>query len=131
MTLHQVEFLVEGNLLPLTIGKLCISENLILEKVWREGLEFRLSHEPTDYAIAYVGVDTPEKGNPFPAALDNLDFFLLIYSLVSGQPVTRTMGVGTTLDDITSLGSKRVGFSSFEKITVLHSHITDKGVMLK
>jgi len=120
LVLHQVEFLIEGNLLPPTIGKLCVSEKLILEKVWRGGYESRLSHEPDDYAIAYVGVDTQEESNYFPAARDYLDFFILIYSLVSGQPVTSMMGIGTTLDDMTSLGTKRVGWPSFEKIHVLN-----------
>jgi len=116
--LHQVEFLIEGYLLPPTIGRLCVSEELTLESVWRAGSEYRLSHEPVYYAIAYVGVASPKESNYFPAARDYLDFFLLIYSLVSGQPVTSMMGVGTTLDDITSLGTKRVGWSSFEKIHV-------------
>lgn len=118
MMLHQIEFLIEGYLLPPTIGKLCVSEKLILEKVWRGGYEYRLSHEPADYAIAYVGVVAQKESNYFPAARDYLDFFLLTYSLVSGQPVTSMMGIGTTLDDITSLGTKRFGFSSFEKIIV-------------
>ena len=119
MMLHQVEFLIEGYLLPGTIGRLRVSEKLMLEQVWRMGLESRLSHEPSDYAIAYVGVATPKEANYFFAARDYLDFFLLIYSLVSGQPVTATMGIGTTLDDINSLGAKRVGWPSFEKIHVL------------
>lgn len=119
MMLHQVEFLVEGYLLPLTIGRLRVSEKLILEQVWRRGRESRLSHEPSDYAIAYVGVATPKEANYFPIAGDYLDFFLLIYSLVSGQAVTVTMGAGTTLDDLNSLGAKRIGWPSFEKIHVL------------
>ena len=125
MMLHQVEFLIEGYLLPPTIGRLRVSEKLILEKVWRGGSESKLSHEPADYAIAYVGVTTPKEANPFPIAGDYLDFFLLIYSLVSGQPVVTTMGIGTTLDDMSNLGAKRIGFPSFEKIHVLGEHKDD------
>jgi len=91
--LHPVEFLVEGYLLPPTIGRLRVSEKLMLEQVWRRGRESRFSHEQTHYTIAYVGVATPKEANPFPIAGDYLDFFLLIYSLVSGQPVTTTMGI--------------------------------------
>ena len=116
--LHQVEFLVEGYLLPPTIGRLRVSEKLMLEQVWRRGRESRFSHEQTHYTIAYVGVATPKEANYFPIAGDYLDFFLLIYSLVSGQPVTTTMGIGITLDDMSSLGAKRIGFPSFEKIYV-------------
>lgn len=119
MLLHQVEFLIEGYLLPPTIERLRVSEKLILEQVSRTGRESRLSHEPAHYAIAYVGVATPKEANYFPIAADYLDFFLLLYSLVSGQAVTLTMGIGTTLDDISSLGAKRVTFPSFEKIHVL------------
>ena len=119
MMLHQIEFLIEGYLLPPTIGRLRVSEKLMLEKVWRRGSEFRLSHEPADYAIAYVGVATPKEANYFLIARDYLDFFLLIYSLVSGQPVTQTIGIGTTLDDMSSLGAERIGFPNFERIHVL------------
>lgn len=125
MLLHQVEFLIEGYLLPLTIGELRVSDKLILERVWRSGRESRLSHEPADYAIAYVGVATPKETNYFPIAGDYLDFFLLLYSLVSGQAVTLTMGGGTTLDDMNSLGAKRITFAGFEKIHVLGEHKDD------
>jgi len=111
--------------MPPTIGKLCVSENLILEKVWRGGYESRLTHEPADYAIAYVGVDTREEPNYFPAARDYLDFFFLIYSVVSGQPVTSMMGIGTTLEDTASLGTRRVGWPGFEKIHVLDEREDD------
>ena len=116
--MHQVEFLIEGYLLPPTIGRLSISEDLILESVWRTGNESRLNHEPTSYAIAYVGVAAPEKSNYFPTARDHLEFFLLIYSLISGQPVTSMMGIGTTLNNIASLGTRRFTWPSFEKIHV-------------
>jgi len=123
--LHQVEFLIEGYLLPPTIGRLGVSEELILESVWRAGSESRLSHEPSDYAIAYVGVVAPEESNYFRSASDYLDFFLLIYSLVSDQSVTSMMGIGTTLDGMTFLGTRRVGWSGFEKIHVLNEREDD------
>lgn len=122
MVLHQVEFLIEGFLLPPTLGELRVSERLILEMVWRKDFESRLPHEPAHYTIAYVGVVAPEDANYFPIAVDYLDFFLLIYSLISGHPVTTTMGIGTTLDNINSLSAKRVSFPNFEKIHVLGEH---------
>lgn len=126
MITHQIEFLTEGNLLPPTLGRLYVSEELILEKVWRAGSENRLSHEPFDYAIAYVGVTTSkESENQFLVAMNYLDFFLLIYSLVSGVPVTSMVGVGIPLDDMSSLGTKRVGWSSFEKIYVVDEREDD------
>jgi len=122
MLLHQVEFLIEGYLLPPTIGRLQVSETLILEQVSRSGIEPTFSYDSTSFSKAYVGVSTPKEANPFLVARDYLDFFLLIYVLVSGQPVTTRMGVGTTLDDMSSLGTKRMGFPSFEKVHVLGEH---------
>lgn len=125
MLIHQVEFLIEGFLLPPTIGRLQISENLVLEQVYRKGSETILAHESRFYTIAYVGVRTPKKANPFRIAGDYLDFFLLIYSLTSGQPLTALTGIGTTLDDMGSLGNRRIGFPSFERIEVLGEHKDD------
>lgn len=125
MLLYQVEFLIEGILLPPTIGRLRVSKKLILENVWRTGREFTLSHEPSNYAIAYVGVATPKKTNFFRIAIDYLEFFLLIYSLVSGEPVTSKVAVGTNLDNMRTLGSKRVSWPSFEKIHVHGKHKVD------
>jgi hypothetical protein len=123
---HQVEFLIEGPLLPPTIGTLCVSEKLLLESVWRSGVESRLSHEPSSYAIAYVGVATPEGSNYFLDANRYLDLFLLIYAFVSGQSVRSIMGIGTTFDDMSSLGTRRVGWPSFEKLHVVNERIDDE-----
>lgn len=125
MTIHQVEFLAEGYLLPPTIGTLRVSEELVFEKVWREGTEYGLSHEQTDYAIAYVGVEAPEGSNFFPAAIEYLDFFLLLYCLVSNVPISTMVGTGTILDQKSALGAKRIGWSSFEKLQVLDEREDD------
>ena len=103
--IHQVEFLIEGLLMPPTIGRLQITDTLVLEQVSGNDSENPIS------AVAYVGVVTPSKANFFRIARDYLDFFIMIYCLVSGQAVTVKMGIGTTLDDIASLGAKRVRLS--------------------
>lgn len=113
--LHQVEFLIEGYLLPMTIGELHVSENLFIEKVSPKHLEYGQK----DYAVAYVAVDTPKEANFFRSAIDYLDFFLLIHSLMSGQSVTSKIGAGTTLEDLSSLGSQRITFPDYEKIHML------------
>lgn len=123
--LHQIEFLIEGYLLPPTMGTLRVSEKLILEKVWRTGSESRLSHETSDYAIAYVGTPVSKEKNFFLIARDYLDFFLLIYSLVSNQRVIARTGIGTTIDDMSSLGAKRIGWAGFQKIHVQHEGESD------
>lgn len=113
--LHQVEFLLEGHLLPITIGELRVSENLFIERVLPKHLEYG----QRDYAIAYVGVDAQKEADFFRIAIDYLDFFLLIHSLMSGQSVTSTIGAGTTLEDLSSLGAKRITFANYERIHML------------
>lgn len=116
--LHQIEFLLEGYLLPVTVGEFRVSENLVLEAVWPK------SNEPkTNYAIAYVAVE--EEGYYFKTAIDYVEFFVLNYSLVSGQPVTFKMGAGTLIEDLDSLGKKRVSFANFEKLYVEGNAIED------
>jgi hypothetical protein len=112
---NQVEFLVEGYLLPPTIEKLRISRNLILEQV-------RSEEKPdADVTVAYVGVSSLGEKNYFPDAMAYMDFFLLIYTLMSGQKVTSKIGVGFALDNIKSLGRNRVSFH-VEKVHVLGKH---------
>lgn len=125
MVVHQVEFLIEGYLLPPTMEKLQVSENLILEQAWGKHGEAAFNYETTFYAKAYVGVVTAEDTNPFLIARDYLDFFLLIYSLISGQSVTSRIGVGIQLDDLSALGARRISFPSFERIHVLGENKDD------
>jgi hypothetical protein len=112
---NQVEFLVEGYLLPPTLEKLRISKNLILEQVCSQ------EKPGLDVTVAYVGVNSVGEKNYFPDAMAYMDFFLLIYTLMSGQRVTHRIGAGTTLDNMKSLGSRRVSFH-VEKVHVMGKH---------
>jgi len=114
--LHQVEFLIEGDMLPFTMGELRVSNELLLESVWRRNIEGRITSESEMCTIAYVGVETPREANYFIDANNYLDFFLLIYSLVSGQAVMSKIGLGTKLDDLNSLGTRPAGWPRYEKI---------------
>ena len=62
--IHQVEFLIEGYLMPPTIGRMQITDTLILEQVYGSHSENPIS------AIAYIGVITPSATNFFPIARD-------------------------------------------------------------
>ena len=110
--LHQVEFLLEGNLLPVTIGELSVSDRFLLEAVYPKNMTNNSS-----YAIAYVA--TEEEGNFFKPVQDKVEFFILIYALVSGQHVTSRTGIGTELQNLSSLGKKRVTFPDYKKIYVM------------
>jgi hypothetical protein len=97
--LHQVEFLFEGNLLPMTIDEFRVSDRFLLEAVVSKNLSDKLS-----YAIGYFA--TEEEEHFFQPAINQVNFFLLLYSLISGQAVTFKTGIGTELKDLDSLGKK-------------------------
>jgi hypothetical protein len=124
MELRQVEFLIEGYLLPLTMGELRVSEKLLLHQALRRESASWFTPPNPFYTLAYVCVEKSDEANYFPVAASYLEFFLLIYSLVSGQPVTARMGVGTSLDNIDSLGKKKISFPSVEKV-----HIEEKRIV--
>jgi len=111
--LTQVEFLIEGNLLPPTIGRLKVSEKLIIEKAMSKNEFIRAG----DFAFAYVGED---ESDFFGAAVSYMDFFLLMYALTSGTPATHFVGSGIEISKLGELGKERVSFSGYEKVTVLH-----------
>jgi intracellular septation protein A len=56
------------------------------------------------YAIGYFA--TEEEEHFFQPAIDQVNFFLLLYSLISGQAVAFKTGIGTELKDLDSLGKK-------------------------
>jgi hypothetical protein len=118
---HQVEFLVECNLLPMTIGRLQVSETLIFEQALSWGTT--PTGQSKSYALAYVGVEDDPKPHYFLFARAYLDFFLMIYSLTTDQPVTHFMGVGTKIPNLEALGTKRVSFPDCEKVTVLNENM--------
>ena len=114
---HQVEFLLEGDLFPPTLGKLQVSNTLILEQTWNPNIDSHPTGQQESYSIAYVGV----KGDPKPhfmlQASSYLDFFLLIYSFTATTPVIKFMGIGTEIPDLRALGTHRVSFPDVKKIT--------------
>jgi len=104
------------------MGKLRVSKKLLLEQAWQKKSESLPPWEQKSYTLAYVAVEAPRDVSYFLIARDYLDFFLLIYSLVSNQPVTSRVGVGTNLENINLLGENRVSFPSFEKIHFVGEH---------
>ncbi len=119
--LRQVEFLIEGYLLPPTMKALRVSSELLIEPAFHKGSSTQYSYEHKNCALAYVAVEAPETTHYFRIAQNYLDFFLLIYSLISRQPVIHRMSIGTTLESIDDLGKQRFGFPYHEKIEVLNS----------
>ncbi len=126
--MQQWEFLVEG--LPLTVERFRVSERLILDSVIGptalSSPIFNLSH-----AVAYVAAE----GDRAMDAVDArryLDFFLLLYSYVTGKRVVMEQHVGTPLDKIESLGARKIGLPHYEKIQsgIKEPHpLWDKGII--
>lgn len=114
----QVEFLLMGSIPPPTIGRLQVSETLIIE----QGFGYS---DPTGQekpiALGYVGVG--DISNPFRIAIPYMDFFLLIYALTTSQPVIHFVGVATEIPNLTALATHRVTFPSVEKVTFLNEDL--------
>ena len=109
---HQVEFLLEGYVLPMTIEELRISDRFLLESAYPKN-----KSDGSFYSLAYVA--TEEKSNYFKSVINYVDFFILIFALVSGQHVTFKTGVGTKIKNLTNLGKKRFTFPDYERIHVI------------
>ena len=57
MVFHQVKYLVNGNILPLSIPSLKVSNRLFLETVWGDGFN-DASIGKMGHIVAYVGVES-------------------------------------------------------------------------
>jgi len=113
---HQVEFLLRGNLLPPLISKLQVSERLIIENVLGP-IEFSIPRESDSFAIAYVGLE--DESHFFLDATTYIDFFLLIHALTHNIVVTHYKGIAFEISTLNDLGKKKVSFRKFEKVNIL------------
>ncbi len=106
--LKQVEFLLQGSLLPLTMGRLHVSPSFIIEEATSK------KDYGGPFALAFVGVrDEPEF---FRKASSKVEFFVLLYALITGKAVTLTTGGSTPLSTLDNLGKNRISFSSYRKV---------------
>lgn len=110
--LKQVEFLITGYLLPFSIGRLQISERLILEKV--RGIHEYARNDVE--ARAYVAVE--DEPYFFQKASSYLDFFILIHSLTNFSSASYSIGPAIELSNLDELGKESV--SGYEKVIVLN-----------
>lgn len=69
-----------------------------------------------------MGVENTGPGK-FKSASEYLDFFLLLYGLVTQQPVIHFVGVGHPIQDLSELGKDRVSFSKFVRVDHLNPDI--------
>lgn len=111
--MFQVEFLLQGTVLPVTMGEFRVSDNFLLEK----GISRNYEHECT---IAYFGTEKSEKENYFRTAGESVEFFVLVYCFIAGTPVTLREGVGIGIDSLESLGKRRVSFPEVEKLNMVY-----------
>jgi len=107
--LNQVEFLLQGPLLPLTIGRLHVSPSFRIEGAAGE------KTAGGSFALAFVGV--MGEGDIIRKASSRVEFFVLLYALATGHAVTSTVGGATCLSTLDDLGKNRISFPSYERAT--------------
>lgn len=118
MSLKQVEFLIQGYLLPMTMGRLQVSPSFVIEDaIAKKDIE-------GFFALAFIGVE--DKPNFFMKARSTMNLFLLLHALTTGQPATHHMGIATPLSTMADLGKNRVTFPSYEKVTHLNEDMKSK-----
>lgn len=110
--LKQVEFLIQGYLLPMTIGRLQSSPSFVIEDAIAK------KDSRGFFALAYVGVE--DELNFFRKARSKIDFFLLLHALITGQAATYLLGAAIPLSTFDDLGKNRVTFPSYEKVIHLN-----------
>lgn len=108
----HVEFLIQGDLLPMTIGRLQVSPSFVIEEATSK------KDLGGFFALAFVGVkDEPDF---FRRASLRIDFFLLLHALMNGQAATYFQGVATPLSTLDDLGKNRFSFSGYEEVVHLN-----------
>jgi hypothetical protein len=116
MTLHQLEYLIHGNILPMSIDKHRMSDRLVLETVYGDGYQDSTWGERVGHVKAYVGVESDGTSDFFYQAGKYLTLFLHLYTLQAGQPyvVFRPTGIG--INDFTKLGEISRGYPKHKPI---------------
>jgi hypothetical protein len=109
---EQVEFLIQGYLLPMTIGRLQISPSFVIEDAVAK------KDSRGVFALAYVGVE--DEPNFFREALAKMNLFLLLHALITGQAATHLLGAAIPLSTLADLGKNRVTFPDYEKVIHLN-----------
>lgn len=115
---EQVEFLIQGHLLPMTMGRLQVSPSFVIEDaIAKKNIE-------GFFALAFIGVE--DEPNFFMKARSTMNLFLLLHALTTGQAATHLMGIATPLSTLADLGKNRVTFPSYEKVIHLDENIKSK-----
>ena len=113
--LKQVEFLIQGYLLPMTIGRLQVSPSFVIEEA--------VSKKDLGgfFALAFVGVK--DEPNFFKRASSKMNLFLLLHALITGQATTYLRGAAIPLSTLDDLGKNRVTFPGYEKVVLLDENM--------
>lgn len=118
--LHQVEFLIEGDLFHPPIDRLQVSERLIIESAWSDQ-QSTPTRQSKLYAFAYVG--WKDEPNFFREAIAYIDFFCIICALTTSMPVNRWMGAAIPISKFDELGKNKVSFPDYAKPKALTEYM--------
>lgn len=108
--LHQLEYLIHGDILPLSISRHRMSERLVIEKVHGDGYQDSTWGAQVGHVKAFVGVESDDTARHFNQAGKYLTLFLHLYTLQAGQPYVVFRPLGTNVDDFTKLGERSDGY---------------------
>ena len=120
MPYRQIEYLIQGSILPFSVPFYKISNKLILERVIGEGYHDATLGKNSYHVRAFLGVESDKKGKYFQRANDYLTLFLHLYTLDTGQPYARYGGNSSIgIPNLSELGVNKVRFHGFNNITFL------------
>lgn len=116
MALRQLEYLIHGNILPMSITRHRMSDRLVIQKVMGEGYRDSTWGEHVGHVKAFVGVESDSTAKHFIQADKYLTLFLHLYTLQAGQPYVVFRAGGTHVDDFTKLGERSHSYRGHEPI---------------
>ena len=116
MALNQLEYLIHGNILPMTISRHRMSERLVIEKVFGDGYQDSTWGEHVGHVKAFVGVESDGTAKHFIQAERYLTLFLHLYTLLGGQPYVVFRSFGTPIEDYANLGERSAGHPTHQPI---------------
>ncbi len=125
MAVRQLEYLIHGDILPLTISRYSMSEKLVLEKVYGEGYQDSTWGRNVGHVKAYVGVESDDPASYFVQANKYLTLFLNLYTLQDGQPCVVFPPWDSSIDDFTKLGERSFSYPGHKPIELMGEPFPD------
>jgi len=119
MVLRQLEYLIHGNILPMSITRHRMSDRLVIQKVMGEGYRDSTWGEHVGHVKAFVGVESNGTAKHFIQADKYLTLFLHLYTVLEGQPYVVFRSFGTPIEGYANLGERSAGHQRHNPIELI------------